>query len=132
MKTYHLSLLALLILFSCSKENSSPKGEDLFNDPNWIKLEIPDNREAHAIYGSIEDTLLVSTIYNTYQITDKGKTLNKLKKEFHQPIYGFIKSTDTLYALMANHLKDNNGFRIASYAQNYSLDQGLTWQWTDL
>lgn len=122
----------MFMLFSCSKENRLTEDNVSFSDPNWIKLEIPGDREAHAVYGSIDDTLLVSTIHNIYQITNNGSKINKLNKQFNQAIFGFAKSNDTLYALTANHLKNTNGFRLASYAQNYSLDKGVTWQWTDL
>lgn len=131
MKKYHFALVGLLMLFSCSKEKNTSTSET-FNDPNWIRIELPNNRSAHAIYGSIEDTLLVSTIYDNYQITDNGKTLTKTEKKFYQPAFGFVKSNDTLYALMANHLKDTDGLRFASYAQYHSLNNGMTWNWTEL
>ncbi|RZL44219.1 MAG: hypothetical protein EOP00_20710 [Pedobacter sp.] len=131
MKFQHFVCL-ILILSSCSKQKLATEIQGDFNDPNWIKLALTNEREIHAIFGSIEDTLLVSTIYNTYQITENGKKIVKLKKAFNQAVFGFVKSNDTLYALTANHLKYNNGLRFASYAQNFSLDNGLSWNWTDL
>jgi len=127
MKTNYLAIIVLLILCSCNKDEVIKKEEIAFNNPNWIKLEIPNKTEANAVFGSIEDTLLVATVNKIYQITEKGKKLTEANSVFNQRVFGFVKSNDTLYALMANHLKGNNGLKLASHAQQFSLDMGLTW-----
>lgn len=45
-----------------------------FNDPNWLKLEVPAGGIVSAVAGSMEDTLLVTTTYNkSYYSADRGK-----------------------------------------------------------
>ena len=75
-----------MVLSSCAKKEV-PDEPVTFNDPNWMRIEIPDGKEAHAVYGSIDDTLMVSTLTEIYQTTNKGKTWLKTKVN-HQPIYG--------------------------------------------
>jgi hypothetical protein len=120
------TIAVMMVLSSCAKKEL-PEVPPTFNDPNWIRIEIADGREAHAVYGNIEDTLMVSTLTEIYQTTDKGKTWRKTKVN-NQPIYGFLSVKDTVFALQSNSLLKNN-LRMATFSQYFSLDKGFTWDW---
>lgn len=120
------TIAVVMVLSSCAKKEV-PDVPDTFNDPNWTRIEIANGRDAHAVYGSIDDTLMVSTLTEIYQTTDKGKTWRKTKVNNH-PIYGFLSIKDTVFALQSNAaLKDN--LRMATFSQQFSLDKGFTWDW---
>jgi hypothetical protein len=123
-----LKTIALMMVLSSCAKKEVPEAPPMFNDPNWIRIEIADGREAHAVYGNIDDTLMVSTLTEIYQTTDKGKTWRKTKVN-NQPIYGFLSVKDTVFALQANGLKDKANQRLATFSQYFSLDKGFTWDW---
>lgn len=120
---------ALIFLSSCAKKDVvevPPK----FNNPNWDRIEIANGKEAHAVYGNIDGTLMVSTIYAVNQTTDKGKNWREIKRN-NQPVYGFLIKKDTIFALTANFLKTQSNQPIASYSDSFTSDNGLTWKSAD-
>ncbi|SHG61607.1 beta propeller repeat protein [Pedobacter caeni] len=121
------TMLMIAFLSSCAKKEVPDQPLSL-DDPNWTKIEIADGKEAHAVYGSIDDTLMVSTLTEIYLTTDKGKTWLKTKTN-HQPVYGFLSVKDTIFALQAITMKDMNNQRLATFGSYFSLDKGFTWDW---
>ncbi|RLJ74899.1 hypothetical protein [Pedobacter alluvionis] len=122
------TIAVMMVLSSCAKKEV-PDVPPTFSDPDWTRLEIADGREAHAVYGNIDDTLMVSTLTEIYQTTDRGKTWKKTKVN-NQPIYGFLSVKDTIFGLQANSLKDKAGQKLATFSQYFSLDKGFTWDWS--
>jgi hypothetical protein len=120
------TIAVMMVLSSCAKKEL-PDVSPTFNDPNWTRIEIADGKEAHAIYGNIDDTLMVSTLTEIYQTTDKGKTWKRTKVN-HQPIYGFLSVKDTVFALQANSLKNKENQLLATFSQFFTLDKGFTWK----
>lgn len=120
------TIAVMMVLSSCAKKEI-PDVPPAFSDPDWTRLEIADGREAHAVYGNIDDTLMVSTLTEIYQTTDKGKTWKKTKVN-NQPIYGFLSVKDTIFGLQSNNLRKNN-LQLATFSQYFSLDKGFTWNW---
>lgn len=121
------TIAVMMVLSSCAKKEVQD-GPKTFNDPNWTRIEIANGREAHAVYGSIDDTLMVSTLTEIYQTTDKGKTWRKTKIN-NQPIYGFLAVKDTIFALQSNSLRTKDKLQLATFSQYFSLDKGFTWDW---
>ena len=119
----------MMILSSCSKTETLAV-DPVFSDPNWIRIEIADGKEAHAVYGSIDDTLLVSTLYAIHQTTDNAKTWNLTKKD-HQAIFGFLAKADTVFALYAHLPESQSNPALASYSGYFTLDNGSTWKNAD-
>lgn len=117
-----------LILIACTDQDVSPVVETGFNDPNWLKLEIPNGREAYAITGSIDDTLLVTTWTKAYYTADQGETW-KESYDFHGPVPGLLERNDTIFSL-EGHGQDLQGFEYASIAQYFTLDHGNRWKYT--
>lgn len=118
---------SLLILIACSEDHHVPEKDNEFNDPDWFKLEIPTGREAYAIAGSIDDTLLVSTWTKVYYTTDQGKTW-KESRDFQGPVMGFLERNDTIFALRASGL-DGQGQNYATLAQYLTTDHGKNWEY---
>lgn len=120
------TIAVMVVLSSCAKKEV-PDAPPVFNDPNWIRIEIANGREAHAIYGNIDDTLMVSTLTEVYQTIDKGKSWRRTKIN-NQPVYGFLAVRDTIFALEANSLKDKDNQLLATFSQYLSFDKGFTWE----
>jgi len=126
MKKLILIITAIcFIIASCKKDNKSPVVTNQ-EDPNWIKLEIPNGRVAYAVAGNIDDTLLVTTWTKAYFTTDKGKTWQE-SKNFNGPIQGLYTNKDTVMSLLLTSGLELEGTLKASVVQFYTLDMGKTW-----
>ncbi|NHA07090.1 hypothetical protein G7092_25045 [Mucilaginibacter sp. HC2] len=126
MKKLVLIITAIaFIIVSCKKDNSSSVVKTQ-EDPNWIKLEIPNGNAAYAVAGNIDGTLLVTTKAKAYFTTDQGKTWQE-SKNFNGPIQGLYASKDTVLALLATGGLELEGTLKASIAQFYTLDMGKSW-----
>jgi len=124
------AIILAMILSSCGKEKLPIEDSSTFNDPDWIRIEINNGKEAHAIFGNLDDTLVVSTLTSVYQTINKGKTWVETKVD-RQPVYGFLIKTDTVFALSANSLKNQSNQTIATYSSYFTLDNGSTWKNAD-
>ncbi len=93
--------------------------------PGWIKLEIPNGREAFAIAGDINSTLLVTTWTKAFYTTDGGKNW-ELSKDFQGPISELLERNDTIFALLATGI-DQDGQPHASSCYHYTIDYGKNW-----
>jgi hypothetical protein len=113
------------IIVSCKKDKSPVVTNQ--EDPNWIKLEIPNGSAAYAVVGNIEDTLLVTTLTKAYFTTDKGKTWQG-SKNFNGPIKGLYTNKDTVMSLLLTGGLELEGTAKASVAEYYTLDMGKSWK----
>ncbi|MBB6128897.1 beta propeller repeat protein [Mucilaginibacter lappiensis] len=113
------------IITSCKKDNKSSIVTTP-EDPNWIKLEIPNGEAAYAVAGNIDGSLLVTTKAKAYFTTDQGKTWQE-SKNFNGPIQGLYANKDTVLALLATGGLELEGTLKASIAQFYTLDMGKSW-----
>ena len=119
---------ALALLFTACKKDqvSENKLDDTFNDDNWLRLRIPSGGELKAVAGSIDDTLVVSTLYDTYIVTENGtKYLRTTKNLNHTP--GLLMQKDTVFALSGLGIDVKMNRRYASIPTYFTLDKGLTW-----
>ncbi len=118
-------LVAVLLTWSCkpdARREVAPAPED----PDWIRLEIPNGREAYAIAGDIDKTLLVTTWTKAYYTTDRGKTWQE-SKDFQGPVPGLFVLRDTVFSLQSSG-QDPAGQPYASTGQYFTVDYGRTWQ----
>lgn len=130
-KDWHMKKLLLIavcsgFLWSCIKTGESPVPVVTeTEDPDWIELKIPEGREAYAIAGDIDHTLLVTTWTKAFYTTDQGKTWNE-SKNFDGPIPGLLVRNDTTFAL---HMRryGPEGLLGAWDALYFSPDYGKTW-----
>ena len=128
----HVVILLLLcpLLTSCEDdETNAPPDQDL---QDWTTLIIPNGREAYAIAGSIDDTLLVTTMMSAYYTTDGGDTWQE-SPDFQGLVPDVVERNDTVYALRAfGSLKDYAGPPFladqvyAGLADQYTTNYGVT------
>lgn len=116
-------LIALLGISCEEKEEMTVDDSDTYE--GWIKLTIPDEREAFAVFGDIDHTLTVTTWTESYFTRDGGNTW-KMSHDFQGSVVGLLMKNDTLFALHATRT-DSLGNKSAALAQHYSLDTGQTW-----
>jgi hypothetical protein len=88
-------------------------------DLDWIKLEIPAGREAYAIAGDLDKTLLVTTWTKAYYTSDKGKTWQE-SKNFNGHVPGLFERNDTIFSMEATST-DNQGSRYAAWGNTLRL-----------
>jgi ligand-binding sensor domain-containing protein len=119
-----LLLATALVAGSCQRHSADAPTPS--EDPDWIKLEIPKGREANAVFGDLDGTLVVTTYKDAYYTTDKGKTWQK-SFDFASPMQGLVARHDTLVAL-GQAGTDAQGRHIAVRGQYYTTDFGRTWK----
>ncbi len=122
-----LSLFLLVTVTGCKKSNPTTEiiKEEVFNDPNWIQIKVPNAGEVNAVAGSINDTLLVTTRTKSFFTTNKGATWQE-SKNFNGPT-GLLVVKDTIYALAANGFDAKFEKSYASLSQYYTLNKGGSW-----
>ncbi|WP_343557273.1 hypothetical protein [Sphingobacterium sp.] len=82
-----LLIVCSISIFFCScQKDASSEPKDLIDietaDTAWTKLSIPGQlRGTSAIYGNIDDTLVVATMYKIYITTDKGASWQMVSDE---------------------------------------------------
>jgi hypothetical protein len=116
------TLIFILILAACVDHDIPYNG---FDDPDWLRLEIPTGREAYSIAGNIDDTLLVATLFKVFYSIDQGSTWTE-SFNFHGPVMALLESNDTIFALESRGI-DAEGFPFASLAQRFTRDHGKIW-----
>jgi hypothetical protein len=124
MKKVFLLFAVSLIVSSCDEPIV---GVEEYAD--WVRLSIPNGREAFAIAGDIEETLLVATWTKAFYTSDKGQTWVE-SKDFQGPVRGFLQRQDTVVALFSEHTNED-GTRGASTGYLYTLDLGRTWKYEE-
>lgn len=115
------TLVFIMVMIACDHELP----EKSFNDPDWIKLEIPNAREAYAIAGNIDDTLLVGALYRGYYTADQGKTWHE-SYDFSTTVSGLLERNDSIFTLFSR-VTYPDGSLYASSAYHFTKDHGHTW-----
>lgn len=123
-----LLVASFLILFWSCKEKSQEPAPSVTEeeDPDWIELKIPTGREAYAIAGDLDKTLLVTTWTKAFYTTDQGKTWQE-SKNFNGPIPGLLVRNDTTFALHLRTWGANGTLLGAMDALYFSPDYGKSW-----
>ena len=115
----------LLGLSACRKEDAEPSQPEY---ADWYALRAPEGRAIEAVYGDLDETLVISTRFKIYQTKDQGKTWLTSKYSAHYGVEGFVMRNDTLLALTAT--LGGIGPPDALYATSASycsVDKGATW-----
>ncbi|MGM0582409.1 MAG: hypothetical protein ACQETL_17155 [Bacteroidota bacterium] len=121
----NLSILALLFVFiSCERFDTEPIVVQEDYD-NWTVLQIPNGEEAHAISGSIDDILVVTTITKVYATKDAGETWDEVA-DFSGIMPGLLERNDSLFIFGA--FGQGEEYDVASSVSRFSVDKGYTWQ----
>ncbi|WKN42980.1 hypothetical protein [Tunicatimonas pelagia] len=132
MKNFRLLFLILPLLAACEEDEPDVVSEEL---RDWETLIIPNGREAEAIVGNIDDTLMVTTMMSAYFTADGGETWQE-SEGLGGTVFDVLERNDTVYALWATGLRDYVGppfvanQRYAGLATQFTMDYGITWQRT--
>ncbi len=70
--------------------------------------------------------LLVTTLYNTYIVTDKGNKFTLTNKNINRTP-GLLILQDTIYAFSGDSYDEKFETRYATFPSYYTLNKGLTW-----
>lgn len=102
-----ISIFLLIILVSCDEDETSRV--------QWEQIEFPGESTVYAVYGDLNDYLLVSTPTKILRTADGGKTWTTVKTITTDPVGRFNSLNDDLYA-------------ISNFTDYISHDQGQTWE----
>lgn len=118
---------ALLVgLGACHKEDAEPSQPEY---ADWYALRAPEGRAIQAVYGDLDETLVISTRFAIYQTKDRGKTWLSSNYKDRFGVEGFLQRGDTLLAMTAaTGAAAPNSIAYAISPTSYSLDKGATWQ----
>lgn len=121
-------LLIFLFIASCKKSKTyeDSNSQSTFSDLHWDRILIPEGGQVQAVAGNIDDTLLVSTLYNTYLVTNKGKTITRTSTHLNNTP-GFYVVGDTIYALSADSYDERFEKHYASIPSYYTINKGVAW-----
>jgi hypothetical protein len=128
MKKVLLLLTCIIFAASCKDKNlvhGIPTSPEIL-DKDWDRIRIPDGGTALAVIGSIDDTLLVTTLYHTYVIADKGNSIMRTKTVINTTP-GLTVVQDTIYAFSGEGYDPNSKTKFAGIPTRYTIDKGLTW-----
>jgi hypothetical protein len=118
-----LRSLALIMLVSTSTFiSSSCDGDDGFDDDidkhvQWKRIDFPGELAIYSIHGSLDDVMLVSTLFHILRTDDGGETW-EVVKETTDVVAEFYQLNDALFA-------------ITNFKDFVSYDKGLTWEAVD-
>ncbi|OUJ71378.1 hypothetical protein [Hymenobacter crusticola] len=126
-KSLLVTTTLLLTLGACqkdTKEDAQPEYAD------WYALRAPNARAIEAVTGDIDRALAITTGYQIYRTTDRGRTWRTSDYKVGNGILGFLQQQDTLLALTSRlgSVVSNSSTAYAASPSHYSLDQGLTWK----
>lgn len=126
MKQLLLAAAAFLLLFSCKKEDVPvPQLENA----DWYVLRSPDNRDIQAVHGEIDDTLTITTGFDIFVTTDKGKTWTKGNYNARVGLFAFLEKEDTLFVLEGRRSGASVFDNIFGIQPTwFSMNRGLNWE----
>lgn len=130
MKKVLICLTFIILAASCKDQrliDKIPPTIDPF-DSSWDRIRVPDGGTALAVIGSIDDTLLVTTMYHTYMVTNKGKNVTRSNTKIYTTP-GLAAVQDTIYAFAGQGYDQITKTKFAGFPNNYTLDKGLTWHY---
>lgn len=123
-----LAYCALIVLALSCKETQSdivnPKNDTVLAEyPDWYTLKAPIDKEIQGVWGDRDKTLLISTGFAVFRSTDQGKHWQQVLAQQPIGIFGIVQNQDTLFTMTTSV-----GYRALASANNYSIDDGKTWQ----
>lgn len=133
MKTLFCCTLILLTL-SCKKTEPdivAPEDDTVLAEyPDWYTLKAPVDKQIVGVWGDRDKTLLITTGYALFRSTDKGSHWQQVLPQQSVGLFGVVQNQDTLFTMsgLANQSAGEAYQQAMIQANNYSLDDGKTWQ----
>ena len=134
MKTLLLCTMVLLTL-SCQNrdaEDVAVKPDTILDEyPDWYTIKAPIDRDIQGVWGNRDKTLLISTKFLLFRSADQGKNWQQVHQQ-SVAMFGVVQNGDTLFTMNGLALQTLKGSdespQFLITADNYSLDDGQTWQ----
>ncbi|TLV02499.1 hypothetical protein [Dyadobacter luticola] len=130
MKVFLYAFL-LLAALSCKKSDVDIVESDtvLSEYPDWYTLKSPVDRQIEGVWGNYDKTVLISTMSKIFRTTDQGKHWD-LVHEQSTGMFGVVQYQDTLFTMsgLSNQTRDKSSQQVLVQADNFSTDDGKTWQ----
>jgi hypothetical protein len=121
----------LVVALSCKKSEVDVVEQDtVLNEyPDWYTLKAPVDHQIEGVWGNYDKTILISTMFKLFRTTDQGKQW-ELVHEQSVGIMGIVQYQDTLFTMsgLSNQTKNDLYQQVLVQANNYSVDDGKTWQ----
>ncbi|SOD96660.1 hypothetical protein [Spirosoma fluviale] len=124
----------LLLTLSCKKAPSDivdPEPDTVLAEyPDWYTLTAPVDKEIKGVWGDRDKTVLVTTGFAVFRSTDQGQHWQEVLPQQSIGIFGIVQNQDTLFTMtgLNNQSNGNTYQQVLVHANNYSLDDGITWQ----
>lgn len=124
--------ILFITLFGCErdeKEKVIPENKD------WYALKVPEAEQVQAVYGDIDGTLVVATLFKIYLTNDRGKTWRKSNYapnndyKLAHGLFGFASVNDTLMVLDGKIIRQSTPIVYAIDPFYFSVDGGEDWQY---
>ncbi|WP_247235588.1 hypothetical protein [Telluribacter sp. SYSU D00476] len=125
-----LSLSLIVLTFSCIRMDQEPVPDAPVEYPDWYTITSPIDKPIQSIWGDWDNTLIISTMYELFRSTDQGKTWQQVHSQ-STGIFGVVALQDTLFTMNGlRNIQEMNGNAYSDLvnAEQYSVDEGLTWQ----
>lgn len=117
--------LLMLAALACNRSDTSvmtPNNDTVPAEyPNWYVLKAPIDREIEGVWGDIDKTLLISTMFTIYRSTDRGQHWELVKQQSNG-MFSVVQYNDTLFTMSG--LQNDSAL---TSPDNYSVDDGKTW-----
>lgn len=124
----------MILVLSCKKNESDivdPAHDTVLAEyPNWYTLKAPVDKDILGVWGDRDKTLLISTGNAVFRSTDKGSHWQQVLPQQSIGIFGIVQNQDTLFTMsgLANQSAGETYQQVLIHANNYSLDDGVTWK----
>lgn len=126
-----LCLFFLILALSCTKSGVDAVEQDTVLDeyPDWYALKAPIDHQIQGVWGNYDKTVLISTMSKVFRTTDQGKQWEQVLEQ-SVGIMGIVQYQDTLFTMsgISNQKKNDLYQQVLIHANNYSVDDGKTWQ----
>lgn len=97
--------------------------------PDRYTLKAPVDHQTEGAWGNYNQTVLISTMFKMFRTTDQGKNWEQVHEQ-SSGIMGIVQYQDTLFTMgsLSNQTKNDFYQQVVIHADNYSVDDGKTWQ----
>ncbi|WAC12521.1 hypothetical protein [Dyadobacter pollutisoli] len=121
----------LMAVLSCTRSGVDAVEQDtVLNEyPDWYTLKSPVDHQIEGVWGNYNKTVLISTMFKVFRTTDQGKQWKQVLEQ-SVGIMGIVQYQDTLFTMsgLSNQTTDDLYQQVLVDANNYSVDDGKTWQ----
>lgn len=88
------------------------------------------DKDIQGMWGDRDSTLLITTGFAVFRSTDQGRHWQEVLAQQAIGLLGIIQNQDTLFTMtgLANQSAGDTYQQVLVQANNYGLDDGVTWQ----